>query len=577
MISITRMAQSKKNLEQDLKRIFDTAKKRAETKQGTMSFPSTLSMEEMARKSIGHDLTEEEKAILQETSAWKAMVRCGKIMDRLSTMLSPFNRLAPPFMAISYDLVVHPFLYEDWRLNYAEIDFTQFDMSLSSSEIYDIFQQCNSDLISVFVSKLDNCSQAEKEHIIAAYENGNREEFIKHLRLLSNEDYRILCLFAYLFHIENSLVSFDEDTLNVLLHVVDFGDEARLSAGDLLPCKKIIDFISFPLDFELKDNPTEEEIVAYFNKISDVFEPYLKNVEAIYSYLKYDLPRVFESMNPFPFERKYLEDLLNDPEVKAILADLSEKPNEDASPDEQEQPESQPTLAPTEGQEPEVPPKQEKNRKTPGREPEKWFKGNWSEEEFKAIIDSKIYPFLKEELKDFVFDDETHKSESKKQTAITAAAAAIILYSSERIGLPRKPPITTCSLSMSRTLSAPKSSVSVYLKALNQWYHVLLEISKDIRRSKEALTIVEGWKKTDLIRGSFIGHNFKKLQCLINNTAFLLGQALDIKTDLVYMATGGAYDRALYKASEYDESIQIDNNGHKHNTARKMSDGADED
>lgn len=349
MISITRLAQSKKNLEQDLKRIFDTAKKRAETKQGTMSFPSTRSMEEMALKSIGHDLTEEEKAILQETSAWKAMVRCGKIMDRLSTMLSPLNRLEPPCMAISYDLVVHPFLYEDWRLNYAEIDFTQFDMSLSSSEIYDVFQQCNSDLISVFVSKLDNCSQAEKEHIIAAYENGNREEFIKHLRLLSNEDYRILCLFAYLFHVENSLVSFDEDTLNVLLHVVDFGDEARLSAGNLLPCKEIIDFISFPQDFELKDNPTEEEVVAYFNKISDVFEPYLKNVEAIYSYLKHDLPRVFESMNPFPFERKYLEDLLNDPEVKAILADLSEKPNEDASPDVQEQPKPQPTLAPTEG------------------------------------------------------------------------------------------------------------------------------------------------------------------------------------------------------------------------------------
>lgn len=329
-----------------------------------------------------------------------------------------------------------------------------------------------------------------------------------------------------------------------------------------------------------KKEEVEEEMT-----LSDI-RKYFKGIFALYSWDR----GFYESTNNKEFfseeDRQVIDEIIARPEGKPLdeLYRKLEEYNKERrrqlglidNPDEQGQPEAQPREQEQDvGENPEGQPGSDK--KTPGREPEKWFKGDWTEEEFKEIIESNIYPFLKEELKDFVFDDETSKSESKKQTAITAAAAAIILYSSERIGLPRKPPITTCSLSMSRTLSAPKSSVSVYLKALNQWYHVLLEISKDIRRSKEALTIVEGWKKTDLIRGTFIGHNFKKLQCLINNTAFLLGQALDIKTDLVYMATGGAYDRALYKASEYDENIQIDNNGHKHNTARKMSDGADED
>ena len=261
--------------------------------------------------------------------------------------------------------------------------------------------------------------------------------------------------------------------------------------------------------------------------------------------------------------------------LKEVEAEIEREKTQKELPEEQEQPEVQPGE-----QKPSVDEKlggwPGSDKKTPGREPEKWFKGNWSEEEFTAIIESKIYPFLKGELNDFVFDDETSKSETKKQAAINAAAAAIILYSSEIIKLPQKTPITTCSVSMSRTLSAPKSSVSVYLKALIQWYPILLEISKDVKRSKEALTIVEGWKRTDLIRGTFIGHNFKTLRILINNTAFLMGQALEIKTNLVYKATGGAYDRALYKSTEYDENIQTDENGHRHNTARKMSDG-DED
>ena len=579
MISINKLPQAKKRLEEDLQRLYHSAFKRYIDEFSEVwdldVFPEQFlylrdkTEDEIIEYMIEEaqpDLCENEREKLKlereeelkESPDWKSLLRVINVISRQWRYTSAIPKIFATSATLLYDVFAHSILFSNWRWKDEEFDLKDLDLQLSPKEVCDRLFDCNPDVVSVLINKLEGCSIADRETLQDAFEAGQREVFVKSLKGLSVSDYNSLVFCASCLYLEDVFISFDIEKIDILQNHIDFGNQIRLNLSTL---NTAIDFTKY----HSSDKGSQP-----FESYCDLYEPILDSMrDSCIPVLKM-MPKVLELIKPcpFPFERKYLDDLLINTEVKALIDELPEDPFEnEMTPEDQRlsvvttEPEGEPT----------------DNKKTPGRWPEKWFKGAWTEEEFKEIIDSKIYPFIKGELNDFVFDDETSKSESKKQTAITAAAAAIILYGSEKSGLPTKSPITTCSLSMSRTLSAPKSSVSVYLKALNQWYHVLLDISKDVRRSKEALTIVDGWKKTDLIRGTFIGHNFKKLQHLINNTAFLLGQALDIKTDLVYMATGGAYDRALYMASEYDEKIQIDKNGHRHNTAIKMSDGADED
>ena len=365
MISITRLTQAKNNLELDLKRVYETAYKNIESEDNPDEFwaPFNLTeeewLEQFIKENYDENLTDEELNELKDkernSAYWKATFRYYQLMKRISRYLKPFPKAGAATVTLLYDFFVHPILFSNWHWNDYD-DIESLGLNLSSDEVYDGLKNCNPDVVSVFLSKLENCSIADRELLQEAYSNAQKDVFVNKLKTISIKDYNRLVSVTAFSHYENALISLDIDTLRILFYHIDFGEDFTLD-------------LSLMIDedlFELKgeeywkqifpnDDASEEEWIAAINISCDKIESYKDHlVRVFYSTLKYLIPKIFEAFKPFPFERKYLDDVLSIPEVKSILDELPENPEEsNIAPDDQEQPEPQPLIVQPVGQKPE--------------------------------------------------------------------------------------------------------------------------------------------------------------------------------------------------------------------------------
>lgn len=367
MISINKLPQAKKNLEQDLKRNYDSVCKAlleevtdilSDVSDPSSEFSRLVSMTEdelivyfieKENPELSEDEKKEFKEEVEETikgsKAWKSFSRYLSMVYRYRRYISPYPRVLAAWLTLSYDMIVHPILFSNWHWkDFDGFGFDQFSKTLSSEEVYDGLRNCNPDMVSVCISNLENCSIADKEILQEAFDNDQRVVFIEKLKTLSPSDYYCLGLITSWFHYENALLSFDWETLQILLYHMDFGDEVGLDLS-VLPNEDCMNLIVEPFD---ENDPSDDNFIAYFDAISETLEPLVNLlISNVYSYLKYNLPRAIESIKPFPFERKYLDDVLSIPEVKSILDELPENSKEsNLAPEDQEQPEPQRSTVP---------------------------------------------------------------------------------------------------------------------------------------------------------------------------------------------------------------------------------------
>ena len=195
MISITRLPQAKKNLEQDLKRVYDSIYEMyvrvfpnpLEDKDSLFSLTEDELIDKWRIESNDENLTDEEfleiKERVRASKFWKAYYRFICQGRRLKRYLEPCPKVGAAVLTFFYDLIVRSFLFSNWRWKDEVIDLSGFDLSLTSDEIYQIFQNVNPDVASVFISKLENCSIADKELLQEALERGQKEVFIDKLQL----------------------------------------------------------------------------------------------------------------------------------------------------------------------------------------------------------------------------------------------------------------------------------------------------------------------------------------------------------------------------------------------------------
>ncbi len=363
MISITRLTQAMNNLEQDLKRVYETAYKRIESEDnpdvfgGFINLTEDECLEQIIKENYGKNPTDEELNELKDSAYWKAFSRLIRVMKRVSRYFIPIPKVAAATLTIIYDYFVHPILFSNWHWNdYDDID--SLGLNLSSDEIYDGLKNCNPDVVSVFLSKLENCSVADRESLQEAYNNAQKEVFVNKLKTIPIKDYNHLVSVTAFSHYENALISLDIDTLRILFYHIDFGEDFNLDSS------LMIDEDVFALRGEEEeywkqifpnDDASEEEWIVAFNNFGDKIESHKDHlVRGIYSTFKYRIPKIFETFKPFPFERKYLDDVLSIPEVKSILDELPENPEKiNMAPDDQEQPENQPLIVQPIGQMPE--------------------------------------------------------------------------------------------------------------------------------------------------------------------------------------------------------------------------------
>ncbi len=245
-------------------------------------------------------------------------------------------------ITFSYDLIVRGFLFSNWRWKDEEIDLNNVDLNLSSDDIYQVIQNVNPDVASVFISKLENCTFADKEILQEALESGQKEVFIDKLKTLSTSDFNSLVLISTLFQLENALISDDWETLQILLCHIDYEDGFLSDVVSILPTKEVICMMDddyWEQVFNFEDNPSEEEGAKRINAACDKMESNIDLIcRLVYGGLKYRVPVDLETYKLFPFERKYVEDILNDPDVKSILDELPESPDENyLAPEDQEQ------------------------------------------------------------------------------------------------------------------------------------------------------------------------------------------------------------------------------------------------
>lgn len=356
MISITRLPQAKKNLEQDLKRVYDSVYERyvrvfpnpLEDKDSLFSLTEDELIDKWIIESNDENLTDEEhleiKQRVRASEFWKAYYRFICQVRGLKRYLEPCPKVGAAMLTFFYDLIVHIFLFSNWRWKDEEIDLSSFDLSLTSDEVYQIFQNVNPDVAYVFISKLENCSIAEKELLQEALERGQKKVFIDKLKALSISDYNSLVLISTLFHLENALMSNDWETLRILLYI-DFEESLPPDVVSILPSEKVINMMEddfWERVFNFEDDLSEEEVAKRFNAASDKVESNIDLIlHLIYGGLKYHIPEYLDTYKLFPFEKKYVEDILNDPDVKAILDELPENPDEFfEAPDDQEHPKS---------------------------------------------------------------------------------------------------------------------------------------------------------------------------------------------------------------------------------------------
>lgn len=355
MISITRLPQAKKNLEQELKRVYDSVYERyvrespnpLEDKDSLFSLTEDELIDKLIIESNDEELTDKDFLEIKErvrvSEFWKAYYRFLCLGKRLERYIIPFPKVGAAMLTFSYDLIVRSFLFSNWRWKDEEIDLSSIDLSLSSDEIYQIFQNVNPDVASVFISKLEDCSIADKELLQEALDSGQKEVFIDKLKALSISDYNSLVLLSTLLHLENALISNDWETLRTLLYI-DFEESFPLDVVSILPSEEVISMMDddyWEREFNFEGNLSEEEVAKRFNAASDKMESNIDLLRRlVYGGLKYKVPVDLDTYKLFPFERKYVVDILNDPDVKSILDELPENPDMgDITPDEQEQPE----------------------------------------------------------------------------------------------------------------------------------------------------------------------------------------------------------------------------------------------
>ncbi len=333
-----------------------------------------------------------------------------------------------------------------------------------------------------------------------------------------------------------------------------------------------------------KKEEVEEEMT-----LSDI-RKYFKNIFAFYSWDR----GFYESTNNKEFfseeDRQVIDEIIARPEGKPLdeLYRKLEEYNKERrrqlglidNPDEQGQPEAQPREQEQDVDEnPEGQPGSDK--KTPGREPEKWFKRACTEEEFGQIIKKNIWPYLRDELRRFNYGIDKERAKVKFNDAVKTSAAALIVYCSDKIGLTTTSPVSSFSKSMERTfafLPAPRTTASLYLKRLATWYEKLKDASKERVKDEKSRATLAKWKRDDSVRGTFIVENTYNLKILIeNNIPHLLAKYFDVKTDIVYKEMGTSFDKALYKPVEHKDNIKKNENGHQQKTGIGMSDGSDKD
>ena len=217
-----------------------------------------------------------------------------------------------------------------------------------------------------------------------------------------------------------------------------------------------------------------------------------------------------------------------------------------------------------------------------GRGSDTWCIMPWTEVTFGKLIKKMVWPYLREELREYNYGLNKQTSKNQFEKAVRASAAALIIYCSEKIGLSVISPIKTISKSMERTFSflpAPRTTTGLYLKRLSTWYEKVKDLNpKQVQSDEKVKKTLEKWKQEDRTRGYFIIENASKLKKLINNNLpYLLAAVFNIESNIEYTETNAAYDKALYMAVEYNDKIKKNKNGHKQKTGMEMSDHSDKD
>ena len=574
MISINKLPQAKKNLEQDLKRIYDSVCKTlseevSDILSGNFGLPFELPrLVSMTEDELMDFLIEKENPELSEDErkefkeevkekiskkGWKSFYRFLSILNRYRRYMSPFPRVQAAWLTLSYDMIVHPIIFSNWHWkDFDGFGLDQFSITLSPKEVYDGLRNCNPDMVSVCISNLEHCSIADKEILQEAFDNDQRVVFIDKLKTMSPSDYYCLGLITSWFHYEKALLSFDWETLKILFYHMDFGDEVGIDLSGL-PNEDCMDLI---VEFDEND-PSEDNFIAFCDAFCESLEPLVNLlISNVYSYLKYRLPSVIESIKPFPFERKYLDDVLSIPEVKSILDELPENPDErNMAPDDQEQPEEDAAL-----------PEGQKTSKA-GNKPKPWIKVSMNEDVIKKKLEEEVWFGIKDEIEAL---DYLGRSGAKRDTVKKSFGAAFMFYSAYSLGLTVEKQYSKSAERAFRFLPGPRTSVNEYLDKLHLWFTTLYEAQISRKGNIDRNTFKQ-WKSIDKFKAEFIIKNYIKLCPLFNNTKYLLGKALRIETGLELEGPGQSSDSVLGGAERYNDNVEIKNDGHHSKTALPLS------
>ena len=559
MISITRLAQAQKNLEQDLKRVYESAYKSIESGNPDEEWALfDLSEEELLevfiRNGAEEDFTEDElgefKDEIRASAFWKVFSHLFRLIKPLSPLLRSFPKVGAFLLTFSYDCLIHPILFSSWHWNdYGDIDSNSLGLSLSSNAIYDELKKCNPDVVSVFLSNLDNCSIADREMLQETYNSDQKELFVNKLKTLSITDYNRLVYVTSFSHFENAAISFDIDTLRILFHHIDFGEDFKIDLS-FLPEEDMFDCIKVDYwkQFIPNDDATEDEVAEAKNKLSDKIKSSLDHLLRCFSALKYEIPRALESLKPFPFERILMDDVLSDPKVKSILDGITANPFEnDKTPDGQK-------------------------RSNAGAKPKTWIKVSMTEEVIKKKLEEEVWTGIVEDIKTLVFSD---KSDKQKESAYKVFGAAFMFYSAYSLGLTVEKKYSKSAERAFSFLPGPKTSVNEYLDKLHQWYTKLYEAQISHKGNIDNSTFKQ-WKRIDKLRAEFIINNFLNLNSLFDKTKFLLGKAFGIETGIELKVPKISSDPVLGGALRYDDNVGIKNDGHQIKTGLPLSYSDDE-
>jgi hypothetical protein len=504
---------------------------------------------------------EEIKDHLKDSLYWSSLTHLLSSLREYQRYVSVFPQVSAACLALSYALIVHPILFSNWRWKDTDdIDLSRLDLNLSSKDIYGELQKCNPDVVSVFISKLEDCSQADKEILQDAFEGGQRDVFIEKLKALSTSDYNSLALVTAFSHLGNVLVSGDLDTLEILLYHIDYLDDFKPEQS-LLPGEEWMEMRNeaYWEKYSFGDDMPEEKAVANMDAMREKMESYLAMVRRVcFAYLKYKIPGALSSINPFPFERKYLDDVLNYPGVKSILDELPEKPFEsEMAPDKQEQPEVK-VVALLEGQ----------KKSKAGNKPKPWIKVSLTEPVIKRKLEEEVWTGIVDDIHALDFCD---KSEIEKGKASKAFGAALIFYSAHSLGLTDEKLFNLPASRAFNFLPAPKTSVNLYLKRLYGWYDKLINAGISKKGNLDEKTLKK-WKSEDSFRANFIIKNFEAIKDLVKKATFLLGKAFGVETGLEYESPEIGSDPVLGGALLYNDEVNNKDDGSKILTGLPLSD-----